>query len=101
MTQNSDLRLPWPRTPEEAAMASPQQYPYAEVGFVCECGAKARTCVSSLASKFPAEQTIGALIQRYRCHACRNPPKRAMIAERIYWNETERAAATARAANDS
>lgn len=100
MVNYSDVRLPWPRTPEEAATATPQQYPHAELGFVCECGAKARTNVGSLASKFPAEQTIGALIQRYRCHACRHPPKRTMMAERIYWNESERAAATFGAVND-
>lgn len=100
MAKNSEVGLPWPRTPEEVAMASPQQYPSMEVGFVCECGARARTNVRGLASKFPDEQTIGSLTQRYRCHACRNPPKRIMMAERIYWNEAERAASILCAAND-
>ncbi len=90
-----------PRTPEEAAVASPQEYPNAEVGFVCECGAMARTSIGSLASKFPEAQTIGDLIRRYRCHECRNPPKRIVMAERIYWNHAERAAATLRPANDA
>ena len=101
MDEHSGPGRPWPSTPEEAARASPREYPNAEIGFVCACGAGARTSIGRLARKFPEEQAIGDVIRRYRCHGCGNPPTQIVMAERIYWNDAERAAATWSPANDA